>query len=141
MPARRIIALVGSALAVALVFYLMFRPEPPLREPPLHEVPKEFLTILPEMNADKRAEIEGLLKRFQARADRGLVRAEDYSEVMGIMTDYLKKGEITEQELHIVMAKVGYYSHRAFSADSSDIHPLLQPSDFPRRDTTDAHAH
>ena len=137
MTSRHAIALVISVAAAGLVFYMMFRTPQPLREAPLHEVASRFLTILPsDLSEEKRSEIEGLMKRFQAKADVGKIRAEDYQEVMLLFTKYLKKGAITEKELHLVMARVGYYSHRTYSEDSTLIHPLLEPVEPQAPDST-----
>lgn len=91
-----------------------------------------FMTIVPEdVTEAQKTEIEGLLKRFLAKARADQVRPEDYQEVMQLLAAHVTRGTIDRQELNIFMAKVGYYSYRAQSPDSSDIHPLLSPIDEP----------
>jgi hypothetical protein len=60
---------------------------------------------------------------------------------MQLMTEYLSKGSITKEELHIVMAKVGYYTYRGLSPDTTAAHPLLTPIEAPRDSVRRDHSH
>jgi hypothetical protein len=135
--------IIGSIAAIAVVFvtFAVLRKPEPLREGELDEVSARFVEILPsDVPPAQKAEIEGLLRRFQARAGARQVMPKDYQEVMQLMAEYLTKGSITKEELHIVMAKVGYYTYRTLTADSSAVHPLLAPVEVPTlRDTTPRH--
>jgi hypothetical protein len=127
-----IIAVALLAIGVLVAVYFAFRKPAPLREGELTGVMAEFVTILPDdLPPAQTAEIEGLLRRFQAKAEVDQVRPEDYQEVMMLLKEHVEEGSITHDELNLVMAKVGYYSYRAYSRDSSDIHPLLDPTPFP----------
>ena len=129
-------------MTVGLVAYFLLRAPETLREGELTGIPAEFFRLVPEdLPVDQRAEIEGLLKRFQSKGEAGQIRAEDYQEVMQLFAKYLTKGSIDRSELNLLMAKVGYYSYRAASPDSSDIHPLLTPAEAPRDTSHVNHTH
>ena len=140
---RIIIIVVWIALVVAILaaFALMRSPEP-LREGELDEISARFMTILPgDLPEEQELEIEGLLKRFQSKARAGHIPPRDYQEVMQLMAEHLDNGSITKEKLHIVMAKVGYYSYRELSSDSSAVHPLLEPVDMPTDTSRRDHSH
>ncbi len=132
MTTKRIIALTIVVVAAILVALVLLRSPEPLREGDLDEVSARFMKILPdELQEEQKIEIEGLLKRFQSKARAGQIQPKYHQEVMQLMAEYLDRGAITKEELHIVMAKVGYYSYRGLSSDSSAVHPLLEPADVP----------
>lgn len=137
------VAIFLVALGVIAGVYFGFRPSEPVRTAPLSELGERFIAILPDdLPPGHRAEIDGLLRRFEARARANRVRPEDYQEVMQLIAGHLTKGSLTRDELNLVMAKVGYYSHRALSPDSSDIHPLLDPTEYEMgRRADSAHVH
>lgn len=125
-----VIAIVAIAIIIAAFF--VFRKPAPLRVGELTGLPAQFVKILPDdLPLEQKMEIEGLLRRFQTKAMANQFPAEEYNEVMGLLTKYLDQGSIGRDDLNFVMAKVGYYSYHGFSPDSSDIHPLLDPTPFP----------
>ena len=129
---RPAIAIFVLGVAVVLLVFFNLRKSPPLREGNLKGVTEEFFALVPDdIPQEQRDEIQGLLRRFQAKADAGQIRVEDEREVMELFIKYLNQGSIERDELNLVMAKVGYYSYRALSPDSSDIHPLLDPVEAP----------
>jgi hypothetical protein len=139
---KRIIAVLIAVAAAILVAFALLRTPEPLREADLDEVSARFMKILPgDLPQEQKLEIEGLLKRFQSKSRAEQIRPEDYQEVMQLMTEYLTKGSITKEELHIVMAKVGYYSYRGLSADSTAVHPLLTPVEAPTDSVRRDHSH
>jgi hypothetical protein len=129
---KRIIVVLIAVIAAILVAFVLLRSPEPLREGELDAVSARFIQILPvELPPEQRLEIEGLLRRFQSKAGADQILPEDYQDVMQLMAQHITKGSISEEELHIVMAKVGYYSYRALSPDSSAVHPLLEPVELP----------
>ena len=95
-------------------------------------MPKAFISTLPkDVTPAQRTEIEGLLERFQAKAEADEIRGEDVQEVMTLIAQYLDRGSVTHRELNLLMAKVGYYSYRGLSPDSTGIHPLLEQTLLP----------
>ncbi|MDH3216579.1 MAG: hypothetical protein OEN01_09840 [Candidatus Krumholzibacteria bacterium] len=126
---RNVLLLVVGAALVVLVLYAIRTPTP-LREGQLTGLAAQLMTCLPgDLTEPQRAEIEGLLRRFQSRAQAGLVRSEHQREVQDLLKDYVQRGEITRGELNLLMARVGYYSHAGEMADSATIHPLLIPTE------------
>jgi hypothetical protein len=130
MSKRVAIVVALAGVAVALLALLVLRKPAPLRETDLTGMAARFMTILPdELSAAQKAEIEGLLKRFFAKAEADQVRAEDYQEVMDLLAAHLSAGRIERRDLNLFMAKVGYYTTRAQTPDSLGIHPMLEPID------------
>jgi hypothetical protein len=139
---KRIIVIASVVLVALFVAFVFLRSTEPLRVGDLDEVSARFMKILPDdLSEEKELEIEGLLKRFQSKARADQIPPRDYQEVMQLIAGHLDKGSITKEDLHIVMAKVGYYSYRGLSSDSSAVHPLLQPVDMPTDSSRRDHSH
>jgi hypothetical protein len=129
---RNAILLLVAGIAVVVLAFLLFRKPAPLKVAELSGLPARFMAIVPaDVPEEQKAEIEGLLRRFQTKALADLIRPEDYQEVMQLLAEYLTRGSIERGELNLLMAKVGYYSYRSMASDSSDIHPLLDPIEVP----------
>lgn len=128
---RDALLLLSVSMVVVLAIFMLRKPEP-LQETALTGITAQFMECLPdELTDPQRAEIRGLLRRFQSKAQAGLLRAEDQAEVMGLLEQTVARGSIERGELNTLMAKVGYYAFRAQSGDSLDIHPLLDPIEEP----------
>lgn len=133
MTVKRRLVVAFAVTAVAMTAWFFLRKPAPLREVELTGMAERFMAILPgDLPEAQKAEIEGLFRRFLAKADAGEVLAEDYHEVMQLLAVHLDKGSIERKELSVLMARVGYYSYRAQTPDSAYIHPLLEPVDTMR---------
>ena len=142
MKGKQLVILLVLVLGIAAAAYFVTRSPEPLKEQELSNLVAEFFAIVPDDLPDgQRDEIKGLLSRFQAKADSDQIRADDFQEVMQLFDKYVSQGAITREELNLLMAKVGYYSFRAYSPDSSDIHPLLEPTNAQGDTTQRQHSH
>jgi len=142
MKSKQLVIVILLALGVIAAAFFLTRSPEPLKEQELSSLVAEFFAIIPDdISDEQRDEIKGLLSRFEAKASSDQIRSTDFQEVMQLFEKYVSQGEITRGDLNLVMAKVGYYSFRAYSPDSSDIHPLLEPTETQRDTTQRQHSH
>jgi CRISPR/Cas system-associated endoribonuclease Cas2 len=96
---------------------------------------KSFMACLPDtLRDEQRAEVKETLERFQRSVNAGLVAPKDRDDVISTLDRYIDEGKITKQELHVFLAKVGYYAIRE-TPDNQDIEGRMKPPDHPLLET------
>lgn len=90
-----------------------------------------FLSCVPDtLRDEQKKEVKTSLEHFQRLIDSGKVARKDQTEIAAIIDRYIEKGAITKQELHVFLAKVGYYSIRLTPANQ-DSEGKMKPPDHP----------
>lgn len=96
---------------------------------------KSFMACLPDtLRDEQRTEVKATLERFRQSIEEGVVAPRDRDDVIGILDHYIDRGEITKQELHVFLAKVGYYMIRQ-TQDNQDLEGRMKPPDHPLLET------
>lgn len=133
MKARVIAAI---AIFVALVVILTVVRQRSSGDASVHGRIDRFLSCLPDtLREEQRGEVRSTLEHFQRLIDDDMVAKKDRDDIFTLMDRYIEAGSITKQELHVFLAKVGYYSIR-MTPENRDIdgkmkapdHPLLEKS-------------
>lgn len=95
-----------------------------------------FLACVPDtLREGQKQEIRNTLEHFQKLIAAGKVAVKDQEEISDILDHYVGTGSITEDELHIFLAKVGYYSIR-MTQENQDIEGKMKPPDHPLLETS-----
>ena len=122
---------------VGLIVVLIFVRQQSGTEAPIEKRIDTFLSCVPDtMKEEQKKEVKASLAHFQQLIDAGMVAKKDQDEIADILDHYIEAGTITKQDLHLFLAKVGYFSIR-LTPENQDIEGKMKPPDHPLLETSD----